>query len=418
MFNDIKYIKNNDENSIIRLIIASFGFTLVTNTVNCIVNVFLPNTPIDTIVCYLFFSILILLALPTLIFRLSRISICAFFVVVIMYIFAFINPNSSDYAQSYCIKTIIQAFPFFIIGQSVRDEKKLNETLINFSPFMIIVAAIYYVVILATGGGVREDYMTFSYCLLPFTAMQLLACLEKISIKKIIYLVLSICVHLLTGTRGPVICILVCFVLGVFFSDIRRKTRFILVLLGTALVGFIASPLFSASVSFLNELFFSLGIKNRILTKILSENFWVSTGRKDVANVVLGAISQRPIIGYGFLGDRSLQNGGYPHNFVLEVWCQYGMVLGSVIIITLLIIFIRVFYKRRNNRILLIMLFSVTFVKLMMSGTYPVEGMFFFLLGFCLNKWLNDNCNNEIIINESIGNELINNENFNDEIHN
>ena len=418
MFNNIKYIKTNDENSLIRLIIASFGFTIVVNTINCIVNVFIPNTPIDTLICYFVFSILVLLALPTLIYRLSRISICAFFVVVFMYIFAFINPYSSNYALSFFIKTITQAFPFFILGQSVRDENKLIDNLIKVSPIMIVVAAFYYVVIFATGVGVREDYMTFSYCLLPFTALQLLSCLKKNSIKKIVFLIIASGVHILTGTRGPVICIFVCFVMGVFFSDIKKKTRVTLVLLGSALGLFIASPLFSSSVSYLNAIFLNMGIKNRILTKILSENFWVSTGRQDVANVVLRAIAQRPFTGYGFLGDRSFQNGGYPHNFVLEVWCQYGVVLGSVIVISLLVVFFRVLSKRKNNRTLLIVLFSVTYVKLMMSGTYPVEGMFFFLLGLCLNKWVDESSNYTIIDYEMLDNNNLNNENSNNEIQN
>ena len=395
MFGTITTIKSNDEDSLLRLVIAAFAFTLVVNTINCIINVFVPNTPIDTIVCYCFFSLIILIALPTLVHRISKISIIAFFLVLILYVFAFLNPYSSEYAQGYFSRTITEAFPFFVLGQSIRDERKLTEKLKKVSPYMIVVATIYYVVILITGGGIREDYMTFSYCLLPFSSMQLLSSIEKPSFRKLVFLSLAFGVHTLTGTRGPVVCLIVCFIGGMVFSNISKKLRAFWVLFGIALVSFIVSPLFNYSAEFLNQLFLNLGIKNRIITKILSENFFVSSGRQDVANVVLNAITQRPITGFGFLGDRSVQNGGYPHNFVLEILCQFGVILGSMFLILLIYIYIKAFITRTSNRSILIMLFSASFVKLMMSGTYPVEGMFFFLLGFCLNKWLYENPTDE-----------------------
>ena len=382
-------IKQNDENSIIRLAVSSMAFTIVTNTVNCITNVFLPNTPIDTVICYLIYLFILVMALPTILQRLSIKSMYALFIVVILYIIAFINPYSSYYAQSIMVRTIQEAFPYFIFGQTIKDDRKLKDSLTRIAPFVISMAVIYYIVIIFSGSEVREDYMTFSYRLLPFSAILLLNTMRKPSFKGIAFLVFSIIIHLLTGTRGPLVCLVFCFAFGVFFSNMSNKMRLLLLVMGVSFVIYLFSPLFVSSIEALNGVFMNFGIRNRILMKIIREDFFGGSGRENVQAVVLQAISEKPIFGYGFLGDRSFQNGGYPHNFVLEIWCHFGVLLGSIIILLLIHNYIKMFKNRKENRILYIMLFSVSYVKLMLSGTYPIEGMLFFLLGLSMNSALN-----------------------------
>ena len=382
-------IKQNDENSIIRLTVASMAFTVVTNTVNCITNVFLPNTPIDTVICYLIYLFILVMALPTILQRLSIKSMYALFIVAILYIVAFINPYSSYYAQSIMVRTIQEAFPYFILGQAIKDDRKLKDSLTRIAPFVISMAVVYYIVIIFSGSEVREDYMTFSYRLLPFSAILLLNTMRKPSLKGIAFLFFSISIHLLTGTRGPLVCLVFCFAFGVFFSNMSNKMRLLLLVMGASFVIYLFSPLFVSSIEALNGVFMNFGIRNRILMKIIREDFFGGSGRENVQAVVLQAISEKPIFGYGFLGDRSFQNGGYPHNFVLEIWCHFGVLLGSIIILLLIHNYIKMFKNRKENRILYIMLFSVSYVKLMLSGTYPIEGMLFFLLGLSMNSALN-----------------------------
>ena len=386
-------IKQNDENSIIRLTVASMAFTVVTNTVNCITNVFLPNTPIDTVICYLIYLFILVMALPTILQRLSIKSMYALFIVAILYIVAFINPYSSYYAQSIMVRTIQEAFPYFILGQAIKDDRKLKDSLTRIAPFVISMAVVYYIVIIFSGSEVREDYMTFSYRLLPFSAILLLNTMRKPSLKGIAFLFFSISIHLLTGTRGPLVCLVFCFAFGVFFSNMSNKMRLLLLVMGASFVIYLFSPLFVSSIEALNGVFMNFGIRNRILMKIIREDFFGGSGRENVQAVVLQAISEKPILGYGFLGDRSFQNGGYPHNFVLEIWCHFGVLLGSIIILLLIHNYIKMFKNRKENRILYIMLFSVSYVKLMLSGTYPIEGMFFFLLGLSMNSFLNQQIN-------------------------
>jgi O-antigen ligase len=399
-------IKQNDEDSVIRLAVASLAFATVTNTINCIVNVFAPNTPVDTAFCYFVYMMIFIPALPTIIQRLSKKSLYAFFIIVMLYSIAFINPYSSEYAPSIFVRTILEAFPYFILGQTIRDDGKLKDNIFKLSYFVIVIAAIYYIVMLVTGAELNEDHMSFSYYFLPFSAMFLLNTLEKPSIKGMVFLTIAICVHVLTGTRGPLVCLVFCFVFGVFFSNFSKRLRVFLFFIGALLLFYLFSSSFTRNMEDLNDASLNFGIRNRILTKILAEEFLEGSGREDVADLVLDAISERPVLGYGFLGDRSFQNGGYPHNFVLEMWCHYGVFIGSFFILLLIYNFVKVFKNRKINRNLYIMLFSVSYVKLMMSGTYPVEGMWFFLLGLSMNVWLNEKkdkkfVNPEIELNSS-----------------
>lgn len=382
-------IKLNDEDSVIRFAVASIAFATVTNAINCFVNVFVPNTPVDTAICYLIYLVLLVFALPTILQRFSRKDVYAIFIMIMLFSIAFINPYSSEYAPDIFVRTILEAFPYFILGQAIRDDKKLKESLTQVAPFVISMAILYYAVLLVRGSDLNEDYMSFSYRLLPFSAILLLNILEKPSVKGILFFIVALNVHLLTGTRGPLVCLVFCFILGVFFSNMSKKLRLFLSVVGVIAGVYLLSSLFMARVNALNDIFMNFGVRNRIFLKILSEDFLEGSGRADVASLVWEAIKERPALGYGFLGDRSFQDGGYPHNFVLEMWCHYGIVIGSLLIFLIMFNFIKVFKNRKINRNLYIMLFSASYVKLMMSGTYPMEGMLFFLLGLCVNTRLN-----------------------------
>ena len=90
--------------------------------------------------------------------------------------------------------------------------------------------------------------------------------------------------------------------------------------------------------------------KNRIIEKILSAEFLEGSGRNMVHEKVLSAISEKPVLGYGFLGDSGFQNGGYPHNLFLELWVQFGVVIGSILVALVFYLFIKSFIMKKNVR--------------------------------------------------------------------
>ena len=122
----------------------------------------------------------------------------------------------------------------------------------------------------------------------------------------------------------------------------------------------------------------------RIFNFIIEGDITASKGRESLAKQAVEAIIENPMWGYGITADRAMF-GIYPHNMFLEILCQYGIVFGSLLIITMLVITVIALLKsRKNTRSFTfgLMLVSIVFVKLMISSTYTIEPLLFFMMGY------------------------------------
>lgn len=110
-----------------------------------------------------------------------------------------------------------------------------------------------------------------------------------------------------------------------------------------------------------------------------------SSGRGPIYRLALDKIAQRPITGYGIYGYLYIDGLGlYPHNIILEIFLQYGILIGFAIIVLLIVSELR-FLKEKNDFILLGICFYV-YVSLMFSGSYTSNSFFWLLLIFSLAR--------------------------------
>jgi Ca2+/Na+ antiporter len=66
------------------------------------------------------------------------------------------------------------------------------------------------------------------------------------------------------------------------------------------------------------------------------------------------------------------------------MWCHFGVILGSLILLGLVVLTIIALVKTRRNKkihFFVVMLVSMIFVKLMLSNSYTLEPYFYFMLG-------------------------------------
>ena len=91
--------------------------------------------------------------------------------------------------------------------------------------------------------------------------------------------------------------------------------------------------------------------------------------------------------GYGLFSDRFFTEGFSSHNIIIELWFSYGYYIGSILLGILLVLFIRFFLKTKDNhtKVFGLLIFTASFVKLLFSGCFILEGYLFFLIGYCLN---------------------------------
>ena len=113
------------------------------------------------------------------------------------------------------------------------------------------------------------------------------------------------------------------------------------------------------------------------------------SGRGEVRDQLL---SQLRLFGYGLYGDRGITEGRYAHNFFLEIMVQYGLLVGSAIVIYIVILILAGFFtKDRDKKILFIAFFSASVIKLMMSSSYlSKEPALYSMFGICISCYFKD----------------------------
>lgn len=168
------------------------------------------------------------------------------------------------------------------------------------------------------------------------------------------------------GSRGPAIVFSLCILYDFFVNN--RKYLLILILS--------LSFLFSIS----NYLFLEIekiGIKSRTLFLLLEGKISSDSGRKDIYNVIINKIYESPLIGSGLYADRTIlggTSGAYSHNLFLEVYLNFGIIIGSILLLYLflktIITYIKIGY---NERILLVLFFILSVIPLMFSGSYLTD---------------------------------------------
>ena len=229
--------------------------------------------------------------------------------------------------------------------------------------------------------------MYVAYNLLPSAIYLMYYASIKLRKKYWIIAIVSALTMFVYGTRGPILCIIVYITLYLIhrFSKTTSKRKFALILIALLALAIILiyDDLFIKLASVISNVFERFGFSTRIFDFYVSGDVAVSKGRDYLTNQVLEAIGRNPFIGYGFTGDQYLL-GVYCHNLVYEMWCHFGVILGSLILLALAGLTIVALIKSRSNKkifFFVVMLISMVYVKLMLSNSYTLEPYFYFMIG-------------------------------------
>ncbi len=309
--------------------------------------------------------------------------VCLLFVLFTMIIYE----SNAVFIGEHWTRILIAAVPMYFIGISF-DFKKIKKDLFFWSLLGVLCSFLYQLYFVSTGRQIIEDNMDASYNVLPSI---LYLFYWAISYHKIRYWLISFVGLLLCftfGTRGPLLICLIFVLGGILFKLIWSKAVFTKIFVTTvalllSLLLFYGDNLIKI-IEWLSCLVENLGMSTRIFDLFLEGEIANSSGRDRLAEKVITAILQEPIRGYGILGDWVITGHVYVHNIFLEIWCQFGLVLGTFILAVVIALPLYVMFKylrKKDEFLFMFMLFSMVFVKLMLSGTYLTETYFFLLLG-------------------------------------
>lgn len=394
---DISILNLTDDQKISLLVASLWGYYVIIRFINEIVNLVFPNTPVDTAICYAIILAIIVLSLRPILLRMKADD----YFFLIMFILAFLlsalffQPNYYRIGETWP-RFFFTVFPFFFIGRALQDYNMLLNYLRSISKWMILSAIGYYLIIVSSGIGIGSYAydMDYAYKLLPGVLVMLFFSLSEYRVLDWLFVLMGLIGIFLAGTRGPILCIAAFLTIYLIINIGKTKAifRFIPVIF---IGGFIAfSSVFTQWADKLNQYLANIGVYNRIFDKLLNGGLYESYGRDVIREAVIAAIQTHPFRGYGIMGDRIIilnseyDAATYSHNLILEVLCQYGVVLGSLLLIALFITVLNKLVKAKDlyERVFVVMLICLGIVKLMLSGSYLYEPYLFLLIGVCIGN--------------------------------
>lgn len=249
----------------------------------------------------------------------------------------------------------------YLFIRLVSDPQKMMKGLRTSGILMIGYSMLLLFFSLRRGYWLGENYLgktvhlsydlNFGYnLLLPVCTFSLTGLRDK-KVKDLFIAGIGIVMILLGGARGPFLSIIIFGVLYVLMatSESKHKARRIILIL---LVGGFVFVVYRDILIALGNILESFHISSRTINKLLDGSISEDNGRSLIWLNAVNMIKQNPF-GYGAMGARNglyhIHYVGHPHNFFLEILIDYGVVVGPVLIVVMLIGSFRILFSKNDN---------------------------------------------------------------------
>lgn len=313
-------------------------------------------------------GVLLIMVLPKAIKRYPAAFIITEGIGVLMYCISFIqNYENWSAVWERGFWTLGICIPMGFMAYSIIEKHILYITMLKTSYYMTALISLVFFFNWFSSPGTYN--MSFSYSLLYPLLFHLNEFLNE---RKTIYLVLSlyqIFLILLYGSRGAVLCFSIFIIIKVVLSikSIVWKTA-IIGLGGIALVLFYVN--FESIGNYVLRFFAQNGYYSRTIESFFNGSILQSSGRTAIQDKSFDMIMQKPIVGWGVGGEVQLLDT-YPHNIFIELLLNFGILLGGLACVWVVISVLQIFILKSGSiRDLVFIYLCAGFIPLLLSSTY------------------------------------------------
>lgn len=315
-------------------------------------------------------------------------DLCFFGSVVIIFLLNIILFPENESLMSIMLGFFVSVFPMYFIGLRFEPSKHFRILYIM-SIINIWFFAVYNLFInsnkLEGIQGTYDSYMGRAYILLPQLLVVICSLLREKNMLNAITAIIGSILLLMCGNRGTVVLLLLFIFLDIIFNT--RKEKRVYVYVGSFLIFGILIYFYQALIILLPHLFSSIGMSVRVFERLYDGTFFQSNARNAIIEKLVTAICDNPIIGYGLCSDRTIV-GVYAHNYAFELWTAFGVIIGTLILVATIYVIVTAWIKSKDTQCkgVLLVLICVGFLKLFISSSFLLEGLFFMLIGYCITQ--------------------------------
>ena len=297
----------------------------------------------------------------------------------------FLNLPGASYAKKNFFTFFFTVLSYYLVGRSIYDFNKLKPVVIIASKVSVVSSIIWLVLYFSTSSNGWNNCMAVSYSVLPSICILGYAYFSNRKLINIFWFIAGILTILFMGTRGPMI-ILVIYIIFMFLYFSRSNYKFFVASI-LLIVGILVYNNMNSILSYLLK-HFSVGeTTNAAFYKFLNSED-ITNGRILIYEKVWAFCKENIMLGHGVYGEWSII-GGYAHLMPLEMITHYGIILGSIFFVYILIKNIKYLSANKNNDFsyfFCLTIVGVGFFKLLFSGSYLQESYFWLLLGMVSKK--------------------------------
>jgi hypothetical protein len=187
------------------------------------------------------------------------------------------------------------------------------------------------------------------------------------------------------GARGPLVGIIAgifCYYLMKFKINAKNVAILCFILASISIL-FLN---FEGILNSLNSFLVSRNLSSRTIELLTKNQIEKTSGRNSLYHTAFLNIPNL-LIGKGMMGDRVILKGAYVHNFFLEIWLEYGLIFGSLLILILIYYFIRSLFSSKKEILYFLffsLFFTTGFMKLQFSFSYTLEPTFYMMLALII----------------------------------
>lgn len=322
--------------------------------------------------------------------------------VISAYIFLFIlfHLNYTKEALTVLYKTLIRAYPYFIIAFQIRDFELLKKYLRK-AGYLITISCLIVIIIKLYLGTMERYDMSLSYMVFPAVIICFWYLIEDITLCNVLFFVLSFLEMIFLGTRGPILCFGLFFIYLIFRVSFHAKRDNVLIVISIIITAFLFIILIFGS-TFFQQIAIKSGLSLRVFTAVTEGEFFKSSGRIIAYMNSFKLLIQNPILGTGILNDRFLLSylnngyvsdnflGSYSHMIFLELLVQFGVVVGSILCMYLIYKIAKLLIAPRNSyKDCGVIFMFIGIVPLFLSESYLQQASFYIFLAFISSAFKN-----------------------------
>lgn len=337
-------------------------------------------------------AIMFIYTMPIVLKRKMVTFVSIYFIAILIFLINFmIFPENHNDINIIIFPFFFMCLPVFAYSLCIDDWNVLRQIMRKAGLIVFIFGTAIGVLVFMGRSSIGEYSMALSYYMLLPTIIYLDELLDKLALKQIVITFISLIVILALGSRGAIMCIIIFVALKLIRPNSKmsyKRIFFYIIIVCTAVF---TSLYLNNIIEFIYNFFIKFGIRSRTLELFLIDATELS-GRDHIYLNVIDGILSNPFIGIGIGGDRRVNGGGeglYAHNFFLEVISNFGIFLGSILLITLVFMIIKIlFVKDKGKYNIVIIWLSLGFIPLMVSGSYLIDFNFWIFLGIVTSHFI------------------------------